>query len=162
MARSWNKWFGTMSRNAPVCLVEAPATLDTHGLGSRDLHVVDMVAIPQRLKDAVGESQHQDVLDRFLAEEVIDPIDLIFGQHLEDLGIESLGRCKIVPKRLLDDHPAPPSLRLSGEPRAAELLDHGPEKSLGDRQIEQHIGRLVLLRRRIRQQLPELVIGFGL
>ena len=41
--------------------------------------MVDMVAVPERLEDAVGEAQHQDVLDRFLAEEVIDPIDLVFG-----------------------------------------------------------------------------------
>ena len=73
-----------------------------------------MVAVPQRLEDAVGEAQHQDVLDRFFAEEVIDPIDLVFGQHLEDLRVEGLGRCKVVPERLLDDHPPPRSLRLPG------------------------------------------------
>jgi hypothetical protein len=38
-----------------------------------------MIAVPQRLEDAVGEAQHQDVLDGFFAEEVIDAIDLILG-----------------------------------------------------------------------------------
>ena len=70
--------------------VEAAAALDADGLGGCDLNVVDVVAVPQRLEDAVGEAQHQDVLDRFLAEEVIDPIDLVFGQHLEDLRVEGL------------------------------------------------------------------------
>src|SRR5262249_13935690 len=82
-------------------------------------NVVDMIAGPQRLEDAVGEAQHQDVLDRFLAEEMIDPIDLVFGQHLEDLRVEGLGRCKVMPEGLFDDHPPPSVLRLSREPGAA-------------------------------------------
>jgi hypothetical protein len=96
------------------------------------------------------------------AEEVIDPIYLVFGQHLEDLRVEGLGRCKVVPKRLFDDHPPPRSLRLPGEPRAAELLDHRAEEPFGDRQIEQRIGRIGLPPSWIHQQLPELAIGFGL
>jgi hypothetical protein len=31
--------------------------------------MVDVVAIPDRLEHAVGEAQHHDVLDRFLAED---------------------------------------------------------------------------------------------
>ena len=98
--------------HVPQCagfFIETAAALDTDGLGSRDLNVVDMVAVPQRLEDAVGETQHQDVLDRFFAEKVIDPIDLVFGQHLEDLRVEGLGRCQVMPERLFDDH-SPPSV----------------------------------------------------
>ena len=162
MARSWNRWFGTMSRNAPVCFVEAAAALDADGLGGRDLNVVDMVAVPERLEDAVGEAQHQDVLDRFLAEEVIDPVDLVFGQHLEDLRVEGLGRGKVVPERLFDDHPPPCFVRLSGETGAAELLDDRAKEPVGDCQIEQHIGRAVLLPALLGQQLLEPAKGFGL
>ena len=121
-----------------------------------------MIAVPERLEDAVGEAQHQDVLHRFLAEKVIDAIDLVLGQHLEDLRVESLGRCKVVPERLFDDHPPPRSLRLSGEPRAAELLDHRAKEPVGDRQIEQHVGCTVLPFLLIGQQLPELAEGIGL
>ncbi len=121
-----------------------------------------MIAVPERLEDAVGEAQHQDVLDRFFAEEVIDPIDLVFGQHLEDLRVEGLGRRKVVPERLFDDHSPPRSLRLPVEPCAAELLDHRAEEPLGDRQIEQHIGSIGLPLARIHQQLPELGIGIRL
>ena len=38
IARSWNKWFGTMSRNAPVSRKTA-AGLDAHRLRHGDLHV---------------------------------------------------------------------------------------------------------------------------
>ena len=76
--------------------------------------------------------------------------------------MRACGRCKVVPERLFDDHAPPRSLRLSGQARAAKLLDHRAEESVGHRQIEQHIGRIVLPHLRIRQQLPELAVGFGL
>ncbi|MGX1327379.1 hypothetical protein AB7M56_001878 [Bradyrhizobium elkanii] len=45
--------------------------------------MVDVVAIPDRLEHAVGEAQHQDVLDGFLAEIVIDPVDLVLVHQLQ-------------------------------------------------------------------------------
>src|SRR5260370_19137793 len=103
-----------------------------------------MVAGPQRLEDAVGEAQHQDVLDRFLAEKVIDPIDLVFGQHLEDLRDEGLGRCQVMTEMLFDDYSPPTVLSLSREPGPADLLDYRAKQPLGDRQIEQHVPCVVL------------------
>ena len=49
-------------------------------LGDGDLHVVDVLLVPQRLEDAVGEAQHQQVLHRLLAEVVIDAIGLALGE----------------------------------------------------------------------------------
>ncbi len=89
---SWKTWFGTMSRKAPVDLVEIGAALDADGFGDRDLHVIDMVAVPQRLEDAVGKAQRHDVLDRLLAEEMVHAEDLRLVQYLEDAGVERLGR----------------------------------------------------------------------
>jgi hypothetical protein len=129
----------------PRSLVEPAATLDTHSLSCRDLHMVDMVTVPERLEDAVRKSQHQNVLDRFLAEEMIDPIDLVFGQHLEDLRVKCLRGREVVPERFFDDHPPPCFLRLLGQPGVAELLDHRTKEPIGDGQIEQHIGGIVLL-----------------
>src|SRR5262249_18422444 len=79
-------------------LIKAPPSLDTDGLGGGDLHVIDMIASPERLEDAIGEAQYQDVLHRLLAEEVVDSIDLVLRQHLEDLRVESLSRCKVMPE----------------------------------------------------------------
>jgi hypothetical protein len=64
MARSWNKWFSTMSRNAPV-FQKRPRT-STPTVSAAVICVVDMVAVYSGSK-CHWRSQHQDVLDRFLA-----------------------------------------------------------------------------------------------
>src|SRR5262249_29957072 len=133
-----------------------------YGLGGGNLNVVDMVAVPERLEDAVGEAQHQDVLDRFFAEEMVDPIDLIFGQYLEYPRVESLRRCKIVAEGVFDDHPPPSVFRLPGEPGVAELLDHRAKEPVGGRKIEQHVGGTALPPPLVDQQLRELAEGLGL
>src|SRR6266404_5615446 len=153
MARSWNRWFGTMSRRT--------AALDTHSFGRRDLHMVDMIAVPERLEDAVGKAQLQNILDRFFAEKMIDPIDLVFGQHPEDLRVECLRRCEVVPKRLFDYHPPPRLLRLLGQPYVAELFDHRTKEPIRDRQIKQYIGGIVVLLP-LGQQSLETCEGFRL
>ena len=121
-------------------LVEAAAGLDAHRLGRRDLDVVDVIAVPERLEDAVGEAQDQDVLHRLLAEEMIDPIDLVLAQDLPDLGIERPRRSEVVAEGLLDDHAAPGAVRLAGQVGVAEPLDDGPEVPVRNRQVEEHIG----------------------
>ena len=57
-------------------LVEAcrgPA--DAEALGHRDLHVLDVVAVPDRLEERVREAEVEQVLHRFLAEKVVDAKD---------------------------------------------------------------------------------------
>ena len=75
-------WFCTMSRSAPGLLVVAGARADAFLFGHRDLHVVDVLLVEQRLEDAVGEAEDQDVLDGLLAEVVIDAVDLALVEHL--------------------------------------------------------------------------------
>ena len=60
------------------CLIEFRTQLDAHCFRHSDLHVVDVVAVPNRLEDPVGEPQYHNVLDRLLAEEMIHSIDLRF------------------------------------------------------------------------------------
>ena len=57
-------------------LVERAATLDPDLLGDRDLHVVDVPAVPDRLEHPVREAEGQDVLHGLLAEVVVDAEDL--------------------------------------------------------------------------------------
>ena len=73
-------------------VVEFAAPLDAERLRDGDLDMVDMVSIPQRLENAVGEAEHQDVLDRLFPEIVVDAIDLALGEHAEDVAIEGLRR----------------------------------------------------------------------
>src|SRR6185437_8754194 len=90
--------------------------------GSRNLHVIDPIAIPNRLEETVPEPEHHDVLDGFLSEKMIYAVDLIFVQNAEYLFIESMCRGQIVPKRLLDHHAAPRSFLLAGETGFTEML----------------------------------------
>ena len=64
----------------PGLFVELAAALDADVLGDRDLHVIDVVAVPQRLEDRVAEAQRDEVLDGLLAQVVIDPEDLPLGE----------------------------------------------------------------------------------
>jgi hypothetical protein len=45
--------------------------LQAHFLGHGDLHVIDVVAVPDRLKDGVGKTREQDVLNRLLPQVMI-------------------------------------------------------------------------------------------
>ena len=63
-----------------------------NALGHGDLHVVDIVAVPQRLKDGVGKAEGQDILDRLLAQIVVDAVDLVLVEHGVDLLVEVAGR----------------------------------------------------------------------
>ena len=72
-------------------LIERPAALDADALRRRNLDVVDVVAVPHILEDAVRETEYQDVLHRLLAEVVIDAEDLVFVEHLVHLIVQRLG-----------------------------------------------------------------------
>ena len=72
-------------------------------LGHGDLHVIDVLLVPERLEDAVGEAQHQQVLHRLLAEVVIDAVGLAFGEGLADGADDFAGAVQIAADRLLDD-----------------------------------------------------------
>ena len=79
---------------AGLLVVRSPA-LHAERLGDRDLQVVDGVAVPHTLEERVGEAENQDVLDRFLAQEVVDPEDLGLVEHAAKDGVElfDFGRC---------------------------------------------------------------------
>src|SRR6185312_11766658 len=106
---------------------ELAAVLHRPRLGDGDLHVVDMIAIPDRLEYAVGKAQHHDVLHGLFAEIMIDAEDLIFAEAAEQLLVERAGRLQIEAERFFHDEPAPGTLRRRGEARVAEMACHGPE-----------------------------------
>ena len=68
--------------------VVTASLFDTDFLSGGNLHALDVTAIPDGFEDAVTKTKHQDVLDRFFAEIVIDAVDLIFVQDLLDFLIE--------------------------------------------------------------------------
>ena len=91
-------------------LVERTTVLDADRFGHRDLHVVDVAPVPQRLEDAVPEAEDQQVPDRFLPEVVVDAVDLRLAEDLADLAVQPLRRLEVVTERLLDDDPPPAAI----------------------------------------------------
>ena len=140
-------------------LVERAAVLDADRLGHRDLHVVDVAPVPERLEDAVAEAEDQQVPDRLLAEVVVDAVDLRLAEDLADLAVELLRRVEVVAERLLDDDPPPAAVvALVVEPDAPELADDlGELRRLGG-EVEEAVaaGALLLVDAR-RARVGELV-----
>ena len=87
-------------------LVELGAGAQAERLGHVDLHVVDVVAVPDRLEQPVREPERQDVLRRLLAEEVVDPEDLLLVEHLVQRGVERPRRRQVGAEGLFHDDPA--------------------------------------------------------
>src|SRR4029077_14442924 len=99
------------------------ARFDAHRLSRRDLNVIDVVAIPDRLQDAVGKTERQNVLNRFLAQVVIDPVNLFLLKKLLDVRIQGTGRLEVASEGFLDDHTAPLAVVLGGQPDTAQLMN---------------------------------------
>jgi hypothetical protein len=78
-------------------VVEAGAAADADFLGHRDLHARDVRRAPQRFQDRVPEAQHHQVLHGFLAEVVVDAVDLRFGEVLADASLISMAEARSWP-----------------------------------------------------------------
>src|SRR5262245_6526884 len=76
----------------PGRVVEPAAFFDADRLRGVYLHVVDVLAVPERLENRVSEAEHENVLDRLLAEIVIDPEGLAFVQIRGQELVERLRR----------------------------------------------------------------------
>ena len=89
--------------NGADFLVEAAPALHAELLGHRDLDVLDVISVPDRLEEGVGETEIQQVLHRLLAEVMIDAKDRRFGEHLVQRLIERLRARQVAAEGLLDD-----------------------------------------------------------
>ncbi len=68
-------------RRARRVVITAPC-FDTELFSDGYLNMIYIVSIPDRLEDAVAEPKDQNVLDRFLAEIMVDAVDLAFFEYL--------------------------------------------------------------------------------
>src|SRR3990170_142452 len=123
-------------------VVEAAAMFDAHRFGDGDLDVIDVVAIPDRLEDAVGEAKEEDVLHRLLAQVVVDAIDLVLAQVAVQGGVELTGGLQVAAEGFLDDH-APPSVAVVDQSSASQGFDQSAI-DLGRRgQIEKEVANSI-------------------
>ncbi len=65
-------------------VVEARTAAHAYRFRYRNLHALDVRRLPQRPEDRVAETQHHQVLHRFLAEIMVDAVDLRFGEMAAD------------------------------------------------------------------------------
>ena len=71
-----------------------------------DLNAGDVVPVPDRFENGVGEPQNHDVLNGFLAEIVVDAEDLVFLSAALNHAIERLSTAVIPTEWLFDHHAA--------------------------------------------------------
>ena len=107
--------------------------------------MIDPVAVPDWLEQPVAETECHDALNGVLSQKVVDAENLVFVQRAQDLSVQLAGRAQAMAEWLLDDHATPKSLLpilvlvLIGEFRVAELVHHGAEELIGNREIEDDV-----------------------
>ena len=110
------------------------ATLDSNVLGNGDLDRFDVIPVPGPLEQGIGETKHQQVPDRLLAEVVIDAVCVPFVEPAVHHLVEPLRRGEVVPERFLDDHLYLAVRRC--QPRLADLRNRALRRRRGERQVE--------------------------
>jgi len=101
----------------------APAALDADGFGDGDLHVGDVVLVPLRLEQAVGETQGDQVLHRVLAQVVIDAVGAVFREEARHCIVHLAGRFQVVTDGLLQHHAGAFGQPRLGQPGADRTVD---------------------------------------
>src|ERR1700743_3497444 len=82
-------------------IVELSPPLNSKLLGHGDLDVPYAHPPPQRLEQRIAESKRNQVLDSFLAQIVVNTIDLVLREHAPNTLVDELGGGTIVAKWLL-------------------------------------------------------------
>ena len=84
-------------------VIKCAAGTDAFLFGHGDLDVVDQVAVPDRLPDGVGETEIQEILDRLLAEIVVDTEEIRLVQAGLQVIHELARGLVVMPEGLLHD-----------------------------------------------------------
>ena len=111
-------------------VVEVPAVVHAELLGHGDLDTLDVVPVPDRLEDGVGEAEVEDLLEPHLAQVVVDAAQLRLVDVLVQVGCERGRRRDVVPERLLHDDPA-----AGRQLRLGEALHHRAEQERWDLEV---------------------------
>ena len=110
--------------------VQFAAPVDAEALRHRDLNVLDVMPVPDRLEERVGEAEIENVLHRLLAEIVIDAEDRILWKDLVQRLVQRARGREIPAERFLDDDARP--VRAS---RFPELAHDDREHARRDREV---------------------------
>ena len=103
-----------------------------------DLDMVHEPLVPERLEHGIGETEHQDVLDRFLGKVMVDAKDLALPEMGMHRPVELPGGVEVAAEGLLD-HQVAAAPVLAVQARGTEIPDHGLEHDRRDGEIEDAI-----------------------
>ena len=114
----------------PRAIVKPDPPLKPDRLGHRDLDMLDMGRVPQRLEQYIGKAQRQQVLDRLLAQIMVDPEYPLLGKGRRDCVVDLAAGRKIGPQRLFKPDPRP----CSGKPGLRQTRNRRLEQRRRGRQ----------------------------
>jgi hypothetical protein len=127
-----------------------------------DVDLGDVVAVPYRLEDRVGQPENQQVLHGLLGQVVIDAEDLLLGEVLLQGRVQLQRRLQVAAEGFLHHDARPAAPFLAGDARPADVGGDGHVLRRRDRQVEQPVAAgpvfLVQLFQVLRQAL---VVGRG-
>jgi len=115
------------SRIAPHLFIEPPAALHTKVLRHGDLHAVDVVAIPNRFEERIGEAEVKEILHRLFAKEVGRSERWRLGKELAEQAVKGQRRGESRPKGF-----SMTTRASSGAAAFRQPFDYGLEERLRD------------------------------
>ena len=71
----------------PGSFVKPATVFDAHGFRRGNLHMIDIIAVPQRFNNIVGKAEDHQVLDRLFSKIVVNAVDLTLGEVLLQIDI---------------------------------------------------------------------------
>ena len=144
-------------------VVVAAAVFHADGFGGGDFNVVDVVAVPERLEEAVGEAQHEEVLYGFFAEVVVDAVYLVFVEVVVDGAVEVFRGLAVVAKGFFYNQPLPAAFFVVQAMRSEAFGDDAVEARRGREVVDGVAARFVFMVQRVqsRQQFGVVVAVGG-
>ena len=115
--------------------VERRSMPDGQRLGHVDLHMIDVLTIPDGFEQTVAESEGEDVERGLLAEEVVDAEDLFLGEGLVQGCVQNERALEVGAERLLHD-----GARAIDQVGIGEHLHDRQRRSWGHAQVVQAAG----------------------
>src|SRR6476661_7286218 len=130
----------------PSRFVITGSAADAESFCNGDLHVVDEIAVPDRLENAVAEAEDQDVLNRFFSKIMVDPIDLPFAEQSQKIVVQLFSGFQVAAKGLFENEPSPIAVLLFPEAVLDDFSGDICEQVWRDRHVIEEVLRdLVLL-----------------
>src|SRR5689334_5533979 len=104
--------------DCPRSFIVATSAFYPNSLSSCNLYMIDIMVIPNRLKQSVAEAEDQNILYCLLTQVVINPVYLTFFENCANVFVQCTSRFQIVSKRLFNNHTPPVTVFLCKSNRA--------------------------------------------